>query len=242
MRHFCDKQEIYTMAKRKKKQKRQEEETLVDIVEARDQATDFFEKNQNYILGGLLLAVLIFGGLFAYNNFYKKPKQQEAVKEMFQAERQFERDSFALALTNPGGGNPGFLDIIDQYGGTPAANIANYYAGISYLNLGKFDAAIEYLSDYSPAGNVTPAMKYGALGDAYSEKEDFDTALSNYKKAASASDNDLLTPYYLKKVGLLNEKMGNTSEASSYYKQIKEKYPDSPDGRDIDKYIARVNG
>ncbi len=230
------------MAKRKKKQKRQEEETLVDIVEARDQATDWFEKNQMFILGGILLAVLIFGGLFAYRNFYQKPQQQEALQQMFQAERQFERDSFALALTNPGGGNLGFLDIADEFGGTSTGNIANYYAGICYLNLGKFDAAIAHLNDYSPSGEITPTMKYGALGDAYSEKEDFDTALSNYKKAAGASDNELLTPYYLKKAGLLNEKLGNTSEASSYYQQIKDKYPDSPDGRDIDKYIARVNG
>lgn len=231
------------MAKRKKKsQKKQQEETLVDIVEARDQAQDFFEKNQNFILGGLLLAVLVFGGLFAYRNFYQAPRQQTAMEEMFQAERQFERDSFALALTNPGGGNLGFLDIIDEFGGTSAANIANYYAGISYLNLGKFEAAIEYLEDYSPAGAITPTMKFGALGDAYSETQDFDTALSYYNKAANATDNELLAPYYLKKAGMLNEKLGNTADALANYKEIKANYPDSPDGRDIDKYIARLNG
>ncbi|MEM9991119.1 MAG: tetratricopeptide repeat protein [Bacteroidota bacterium] len=231
------------MAKRKKKlQAKQQEETLVDIVEARDQAQDFFEQNQNYILGGLLAAVLVFGGIFAYRNFYQAPRQQTAMNEMFQAERQFERDSFALALTNPGGGNMGFLDVMEEYSGTNAANLANYYAGISYLNLGKFDVAIEYLEDYSPAGNVTPTMKYGALGDAYSEKENFDKALSLYKKAASATKNDLLTPYYLKKAGMLSEKLGKTADALANYKKIKAEYPDSPDGRDIDKYIARLNG
>lgn len=231
------------MAKRKKKQqKKQQEETLVDIVEARDSAQDFFEKNQNILLGGLLLAVLIFGGLFAYRNFYQKPQQQEAMQQMFQAERQFERDSFALALTNPGGGNLGFLDIAEQYGSTSAGNLSNYYAGVCYLHLGKYDAAIAHLQDYSPAGEVTPAMKYGVLGDAYSEKQDFDQALSYYSKAAGASESDLLTPYYWKKAGMLNEKMGKTADALNYYKQIKEKYPDSPDGQDIDKYIARLKG
>jgi len=101
------------MGKRKKKN----DETLVDIVEKKEQAQELYNDNQNLILGGLLLFVLLAGGIFAWNNFYKQPRQQNAVKEMSQAQFQFDRDSFALALDNPGGGNPGFLDIIDQYGG-----------------------------------------------------------------------------------------------------------------------------
>jgi hypothetical protein len=52
---------------------------------------------------------------------------------MMLAQQQFEKDSFQLALTNPGGGYSGFLDIIDSYSGTKTANLAKYYAGICYL-------------------------------------------------------------------------------------------------------------
>ena len=145
-----------------------------------------------------------------------------------------------MALENPGGGFEGFLDVIDNYGGTDAANLASYYAGISYLNLGKFEAAIEYLKEFSPAGNVTPAMKNGALGDAYSELGQFDEALSYYKKAAD-SDNEFLSPYYLKKYGLLSEKQGDTKAALNAYQEIKKKYYNSTEALDIDKYIARVS-
>lgn len=228
------------MAKRKKSQKKADE-TLVDIVEVRDQAQGFMEQNQNLVFGGLLALVLIVGGLFAYNNFYKAPRQVEATEQMYQAQIQFERDSFARALTNPGGGYPGFLDIIDSYGGTAAGNLAHYYTGIAYLNLGQYEAAIDYLEDYNPDGTITPIMKYGALGDAYAELNDFDQAMSYYERAADAGENEMLTPYYLKKVGMLHERQGNFSRALQAYEEIKEKYPNSPDGRDIDKFIVRVS-
>lgn len=235
------------MAKTKQETK-QADEVLIDVVEVREQTGDFFERNRRYILGGvgvLLLAVL---GLFAYNQFYKVPQQKEAVEQMFQAQIQFERDSFQLALLNPGGGYVGFLDIIDSYGGTPAANTAKYYAGVSYLHIGQqknnankeFEAAISYLQDFNAKGDVLPIMKNGALGDAYSELKDFDKAMSFYKKAVSAGDNELLTPYYLKKVGMLSEKNGDTQAALNAYERIKNEYPNSTDARDIEKYIVRT--
>ena len=121
------------MSRRKRNQK-QSDETLVDIVEVRDQAQSFMDANQTYIFGGLVALVVLVGGFLAYKNFYKAPKQQEAVAQMYRAQQRFEQDSFALALTNPGGGFSGFLDIIDEYSGTPAANTAKYYAGVSYLS------------------------------------------------------------------------------------------------------------
>ena len=227
------------MARRKRNQKKADE-TLVDIVEVRDSAQSFVDNNQQLLFGALVALVLAIGGVFAYNNFYMKPRQVEAEEQMFRAQEQFEQDSFALALTNPGGGYMGFLDIIDSYGGTAAGNSAKYYAGISYLNLGKYEAAVDYLQQFKAKGSITPIMKYGAMGDAYSELQDFDSAMKYYKKAVGESENDFLTPYYLKKVGLLNERNGNFAEARKAYQEIQDNYPDSPIGRDIEKYITRV--
>lgn len=227
------------MARRKRSRKKQEE-VLVDIVEARDHAQDFLDRNQKTIFGVLTAIVVLVGGWFAYNNLFNKPRQEKAVAQLFQAEYQFGRDSFALALTNPGGGYGGILDAIDNYGGTKSTNAANYYAAVSYLNLGKFDAAIAYMEDFDAAGEVMPIMKNGVLGDAWSEKNDFDKALSFYKKAATVRENETLTPYYLKKLGMLNEKLGNFAEAQKMYQKVKNKYPNSPDGRDIDKYLIRI--
>lgn len=227
------------MARRKKNQKKADE-TLVDIVEVRDSAQNFIDRNRTWVFGALVAAVLIFGGWFAYNNFYKKPKQQEAVEQMYQAQVQFERDSFALALTKPGSGYLGFLDIIDNYKGTKAADAAHYYAGLCYLNLGQYDAAIDYLKDYSPSGEITPATKFGVLGDAYSELQDFGKAMDNYKKAVSSTENEVLKAYYLKKVGLLHERNGNLDDAKAAYEKIKNEFPTTTEASDIDKFIKRV--
>lgn len=226
----------------RKKSTANSDETIVNIVGASEGAQDFLEKNQNLILGVIGGLAIIIGGYFAYVNLYQNPRQDEAVEQMFQAQFQFEQDSFALALSNPGGGYGGFLDIIDNYGGTPAANMAKYYAGICYLNLGQYDSAVEYLESYKAKGDVTPIMKFGALGDAYSELGDMDKAAAMYKKAANYEDNDVLTPYYLKKLGMLLEHENDMEGALKAYKEIKKKYPTSPDASNIDKFIVRVEG
>lgn len=229
------------MAKRKKNTKKQNEEVLIDITEVTGQAEDFFERNQQSILIAVAAFALIVGGYFAYQNLYKKPRQKEAVEQMAQAEFQFERDSFGLALANPGAGYPGFADIVKNYSGTDAANAALYYAGISCLNRGEFDAAISYLEDFSADGELLPTMKKGALGDAWSEKGELDKALGLYKDAVSASDNELLTPYYLKKLALLSEKQGKKEDAINAWKRIKADYPNSNEAREADQFIAYLN-
>jgi len=221
------------------RKKQKADETLVDIVEVKEHAQDFFEKNQMLVIGVLAAFVIVVGGLFAYNMLYKQPRNERALNQMFQAQFQFDRDSFALALENPGGGYDGFLDIIDNYKGTQAANLAHYYAGVCYLQLGRYEAAIDYLESFTPHGDVTPVMKQGVLGDAYSEVGQFDKAISHYEKASN-TDNDFLAPYYLKKLGMLYEREGQLDKSAAAYNKIKEKYPESTVGRDIDKYIARV--
>ena len=225
---------------RRKKTRREQEETLIDIVEARESAQSFVEKNKNILFGVLAAVILIAGGLFAYNQFYQLPREAEAGEQIFQAEIQFERDSFESALLNPGGGYLGFLDIIETYGNTKVGNMANYYSGICYLNLGKFEAAESYLKDFDPSGRITPIMKWGALGDALSEQGKLDKAESSYRKAANAGENEFLTPYYLKKLGLLHENQGEYKEALKAYQEIKTNFAKSIDGRTIDKFIANA--
>lgn len=216
------------------------DETLVDIVQVKEKAEDFFERNQIAVLSVLGAIVLIVGGLFVYQNLYKNPRNEKAMAQMFQAQFQFERDSFALALDNPGGGYDGFLDVIDKYSGTKAANLANYYAGICYLHLGRYEAAIEFLRDFKADGEISPIMKHGALGDAYSELEDWQNTLTQYQKATEVADNDYVTPYYLKKLGLLYEHQGDHAKALKAFERIKKEYPNTTASQDIDKYIARA--
>lgn len=200
----------------------------------------FFEENQKVILGGITVILVFVIGFILYHNLIRKPREAEAVNAIYMAEMQFERDSFENALLNPGAGNMGFLDIIDEYKRTPTANLAKYYAGISYLKLGRYEAAVSYLEDFKAKGKITPITKYGALGDAYSELEQYNKAISAYKKAADAGNNSFLTPYYLKKLGMLYEHQEKYKDALTAYHRIRDNYPDSPDGYNIEKYIDNI--
>ncbi len=217
------------------------EDQLVDIVDVKDKTQSFFEDNKNMVLGVIGLLVLLVVGFLVYKYMFQQPKEQNAKAAIYKAEQQFQRDSFALALENPGGGFEGFLDIIDSYSGTETANAAKLYAGISYLNLGRYDDAIEYLNAHSASGTYSPIVKNGNLGDAYSEKGEMDKAISFYKKAANAGNDDLLTPYYLHKLGLLAKRNGDNAQALKAFKKIESDYPQSEEARKAGRLIAGLS-
>jgi len=229
------------MAKRKSDQI---EIVEVEQVSARHSSTPIWEKYPNLLVYLLAAIALVVAGWWLYKEMIVKPKQVEAVAAMWQAEQQFSRDSFQMALNDPGGGYDGFLALADKFSGTPAGNMAHYYASICYLQSGDFDNAISQMEDFSAKGDLLPAMKYGILGDCYSEKQDFGKALDFYEKAADAAENDLLAIYYLKKLGMLNENQGNTKAALKAYERIRRDHPNpqSSDWRDVEKYIYRAGG
>jgi predicted negative regulator of RcsB-dependent stress response len=229
------KQNISTAPKGKK----ETEEVLINVADVTHEAQHWLEEYKKPLIYGAIALAAIIGGKAAWN-YFQGGNQTKAVQAMWKAEQLFEQDSFTLALNNPGGGYEGFLGIINKYGSTPAGNMAKYYAGVSYLQTGKFDEAIKYLDGFSPSGTVSPTMKYGALADAYSEKQDFGKALKYYKEAASEGGVEDLKALYLKRYAMLSEKQGDISSALSAYSEIKEKYSTTADGRDIDKFIARA--
>ena len=58
--------------------------------------------------------------------------------------------------------------------------------------------------------------------------------------AAKAADNEVVSPVYLKKAGLAYENLKEYDKAVQAYKSIKEKYYNSMEASDIDKYITRA--
>lgn len=60
------------------------------------------------------------------------------------------------------------------------------------------------------------------------------------RRPSVASDNGLTAPYYLKKIGLVYEKLGDKAKALDAYKTISGSYAGSMEARDIQKYIGRL--
>jgi tetratricopeptide (TPR) repeat protein len=227
------------MSEKKKIKQQEEEKGFETIEETLSRTEQFIEKNQkilSYIVIGILVVV---AGYMGVKRYYILPHRIEAQSQMFGAVNYFERDSFNLAL-NGDGSFLGFNDIIDEYGSTPAGNLAHYYAGISNLRLGNFDEAISQLQSFSSDDLMISTMALGAIGDAYSELNDNEEAVSYYVKAVENNPNDFTTPIFLFKAGLMYEILGDWENALKYYKRIETEYPKSKEARDIQKYITRA--
>ena len=194
------------------------------------------KKVLSYVIGGLFVVVAAY---LAFTKFYLDPKNNEANSQMFMAEKYFGEDSLNLAL-NGDGNYLGFLQIMDNYKWTDASNLAHYYTGVIYLKQGKFEDAITELKKFNGKDKMVTSMAYGDIGDANSELGKMDEAVDYYKKAAYHFENELTTPMWLKKAGMLLENQKKTADAKKIYEEIKSKYPTTVEGRDMDKYIARV--
>jgi len=234
---FGKQQNIVEMAK--KSNVKQTDKNLEGIEQALTRSERFIEENQKiltYVLGGIIVVLLIIiGG----NRYYLKPLNEEAAADMFYAERFFEIDSFNLAL-NGYGTYPGFLNVIDDYGITKSAKVARYYAGICYHQLGDHETAIEYLNKFKTDDLLVGAAKYSTMGDAYVELGDLKKAESSYRTGIDKFENRFSTPILLKKLGILYEELGDLDQALEAYQTIESTYPDTPEGREILKYIGRV--
>ena len=206
---------------------------------------DWVAKNQKIIIGLVAAAAILTIGYLAYQRFIATPQQEEAANEMFVAQQNFQKatdgvasDSLYKLSLNGSEGKFGFLKIADEYSGTDAGNLANYYAGIAYLNTGKYTEAIDYLSKFKSDDIVLGALAKGAIGDAYSQKNQPKEALESYVKAAESNKNDFTTPRFLLKAGKTALALGNKSDALKYFTDIKENYEATPEAASVDVLIG----
>ena len=116
----------------------------------------FVNQYQNYIIGAILSILVLFSIYFAYDKFITQPMTAEANQEIFTAQKYFDlaiksdenKDSLFNLSLNGAEGKFGFLDIIDNYSGTDAANLSYYSAGMAYYNMKKYDLTIEMLENF----------------------------------------------------------------------------------------------
>jgi len=204
-------------------------------------AKDFWTRNSKIISVAFVVVVLGVGGYFIYKNYIQKPKEEKAIEVSFKAEEYYRMDSVNLALKGDGQ-NWGFLRIIDKYGGTDAGNLACYYAAVCYIKLDDNQNAIKYLKKFSTSSKPVKARVYKLLGDASGDLGKHADAVDYYKKSAHTFEDDkdnsaeaLFLAAYLSDRVLKKQK-----EAIELYKELKEKYPQTPQGVDADNYLAQL--
>ncbi|MBK9570199.1 MAG: tetratricopeptide repeat protein [Chitinophagaceae bacterium] len=202
---------------------------------------NFWTKYSNPIMIASAVIILVVGGWYIYQNFFKNPKETKATEIMFKAEEYYRLDSANLAL-NGDGQNWGFLKIIDKYGGTKAGNLANFYAGDCYIKLNENEKAIKYLKKFSGDSKPVQARAYKLMADAYAELGKNADALNYYKKAAHHFEKDATNSaeYLFYAAYLADRVLKDPKEAIALYKELKEKFPKTNQGQEADNYLAQL--
>ena len=212
----------------------------VAIENALSKWEQFIEKNGKKLLIGLIAVVAVVGAYFAYENLYKQPLSNQAADAMFAAQKAFQQDSLLIAL-NGTNNIEGFIQITQNYGGTPQANLAQHYAGICFLQMGEYQKAVDQFANYNQTnntlGNIIYAQNLGLTGDAYAQLENLDKALEAYTKAANVTNNVATTPTYNHKAAVVLCTQNKYAEAVVLFELIKKEFPNAIEARDIDKYI-----
>lgn len=232
------------MAKSKKKGNPTKGEEMIEnpeaLAEQISKTEEFLEQNKKLVFSvGGALAVLV-AAYFLYN-YWMTNQSQAAQNEMFQAVYYFEADSLDKAL-NGDGNNLGFLDIIDEYSMTDAANLAHYYAGASFLKMGEYISAVDHLDNYSSSDLLIQARAYSLIGDANVEMGNHEEAVSYYNKAANYNPNEYTSPTYLIKAAVVYELLEDYSSALGCYNIIIEKYVNASEYQTARKHKARLEG
>jgi tetratricopeptide (TPR) repeat protein len=105
-----------------------------------------------------------------------------------------------------------------------------------------FNNAIKYLKEFSTNAKQIQMAAYTALGHAYAEAGKKEDAVEYYKKAGNAfTEDENNTAENLFFAGALLETMNKNKEALELYKTIKEKYPNTDKGYQIDKFIYKLS-
>jgi len=229
----------------------EENSTTAEVFNTLDESAtkteDWISDNQNIILsivGAIALGVL---GYLGYNKFIAEPKAEEAMNEMYTAQKYFneavtseEKDSLYNLAINGGEGKFGMVDIANEYSSTPAGNLANYYAGMAYLNTKDYTNAVKYLSDFSTDDPVLGPVAKGGVADAFVQLNQLEDALDYYEQAIEASTNDYTTPLYLFKAGNVAHTLGQEDKALEYFKRIQSDFSDSEQAKNIEVFIGRA--
>lgn len=184
-----------------------------------------------YIVGGLLAAILLF---FVYRQFIWVPANEKSNDGWWVAMNYIAKDSTDEAIKV-------LVPFVKSNDGKTGGEIGQYLLGRQYMAKGEFRKALENLEGVALDDSYISVFSVGLQGDCYSDMKQYEKALELYLSAVDMQENELTTPMYLFKAGLVSEKLNKKEEATTYYTRIRDDFPNYIPQNGILKYIARVS-
>ena len=210
------------------------------LEEALSKSEQFFENNKKTIFGTLIAIIVIIAGGMLYSAKVAQPRQLKAAEAIFPGETYFVNGDYSTALNGDAYGFDGFIELAGQFKGTKAGKLANLYAGLCYAQMDSMEIAQKYLTKFKGDDQMVSPSALGVLANCYATNGQASKAAATFEQAAKKADNKVLTPYFYFQAGLICESLDKPATALKLYNIIKTKYSDSYEGREVEKYIARL--
>ncbi len=227
-----------------KKQKKALNPGQQEISEVLNKSEIFFDKYKKQIITVIVALLVVVIGVMLWRN-YSANRNEKASTSLAKCQELFMTQQYDKALKGDSLGTPGLIQLANDFSSTKAGNLANLYAGLSYAKLEKWEEAVKYLDKFNTKDDlVVSPLAVMAMGDAYANVKQLDKAVDLFKKAAKMADSasedgvsNSISPMALQKAGIILIDQKKNDEALTLFKEIKEKYVQSPVQSEVDKYI-----
>ena len=179
-----------------------------------------------------IIAVLAVAAFFYINN--KKAKNEAAETQISGVIGFYEAGRYQEALSGDSSSTtPGFLSIIDNYGGTESSETAKFYAANCYFNLKDYENAMKFFEDYSGKNDMLKASCFSGIGAVYEVKGDLKRAAEFFEKAAKVNKDLIINQENIYYSIRSYTQAGDKENARRMYQMLKSEYPKS-------KYISET--
>ncbi|TNE70669.1 tetratricopeptide repeat protein [bacterium] len=190
-----------------------------------EKTQSFIDNNKSGIIGGVVAVLVLIGAVLGYS-YYSKSQEVKAQALLANAQMYFTNSDYELALKGDMNSfTKGFVDIINDYSGTNAANLSVYYAGVCEFNLGNYDAALGYLKKYDVPSGILGVSPIALEATTYYQLGQFEDAAKTYEKAANWFKTNTSTPLYLIEAAKAHVAAGNKAKALSTINEVISEYP-----------------
>jgi tetratricopeptide (TPR) repeat protein len=222
-----------TSSRSERKQQRQDR-----LVTFYARAWQFFDQNSGLVYGALAALVAVVLGVAGYL-YYQNQQAAAAAEALAPAQATYASGNYQAAL-GAGQGQAGLLEVVEDYGSTPAGNLARLMAADAYYKTDQPDKALDLLEDFEVSETL-----YGAGGKAleatiHENRENFEQAATLYLEAAELYPTEESAPDYLINAGRNFEAAGDYEAALDAYRRVEEEYPDADAVAEIPRYVARA--
>ena len=221
-----------------KKISRRQELRQDTVVTAYARSYGFFEENRGLVIGIGVGVVVLIAAIIGFV-YYQNVQAEEAQVLLSEVLPAYEAGRFQEALEGASG-DGGLLAIVNEYGGTPAGNLAAFYAADSYYNLGNYEEARDFFLEYDGDDSIIAASALAGAAMANENLEAYEAAGDLFLRAVRVYPDELTAPRYLMNAGRAYEEAGALDDARAAYERVLNEYPDAPVASDVELRLARV--